>query len=170
MRIAWWVSSAVALIAVVASVRLSRRGFVPAAQTVAIAALVYVLVFTALWGMKSHFVRYPGVEVPRPVNRMLLAFAGGLLAQLIIILDRFLRGTLPKNRVTPIYARGGLGMLAGLVGLLIVAIPYSGVEEVTDNLATLSGIVGGGLARPSLRLREASSSGAIKIVCKLGSQ
>jgi hypothetical protein len=86
------------------------------------------------------------------VNRILLAISGGLLAQMIIILDRFLRGTLPKNRVTPLYARGGLGMLAGLVGLLIVASPYSGVEKVEDNLATLSGIGGGGLGASVLEL------------------
>lgn len=162
MRIAWWVTSAFALIAVVASVRLSRRGSIPAAQAVAIATLVYVLVFTSLWGMKSHFIRYPGVEIPRPVNRIMLAFAGGLLAQLIIILDRFLRGTLPKNRVTPLYARGGLGMLAGLVGLLIVAIPFSGVEEVTDNLATLSGIVGGGLGASVLEFARSKLFGSDK--------
>lgn len=152
MRIAWWIASAFALIAVVASVLLSRRRLGPAAQAAAIAVLAYVLKFTSLWGMKSHFIRYPGVDVPRPVNRIMLAIAGGLLAQLIIILDRFLRGTLPKNRVTPLYDRGGMGMLAGLVGLLIVAAPYSGLEKVEDNLASLSGIVGGGLGASVLEV------------------
>jgi hypothetical protein len=153
MRTAWWIATALVLVVTVgASIIFSRRGAIAAAQAAAIAFLGYALVFTALWGMASHFIRYPEVDVPRPAKRILLAMAGGLLAQLLIILDSFLRGVLSKNRVAPLYARGAIGALAGVVGLLIAAAPFSGVEKVDDSLAILCGVAGGGLGASVLEL------------------
>jgi hypothetical protein len=153
MRTAWWIATAIVIVtSVVVSILLLRRKAFSAAQAVAIVVLGYAAVFTGLWGMASHFIRYPEVEVPRSVKPILLAIAGGLLAQLLIILDRFLRGGLSKNRVAPIYARGVVGMLAGLVGLLIASVPVSDVEKLSDSLATLSGVVGGGLGASVLEV------------------
>src|SRR5437868_6505197 len=112
MKTAWWIVNAIVLTAwIVASVHLSRRKAIIAAQAIAIAFLGYALVFIALWGMASSFIRYPDVEVLQPAKRILLAMTGGLLAQVLIVLDRFLKGTLPKNRVAPIYVRGITGAL-----------------------------------------------------------
>lgn len=153
MKTAWWIATALVFVGSIgASVLLSRRGAIAAAQAIAIAFLGYALIFVALWGMSSHFIRSPEVDVPRPVKRILLAMAGGLLAQLLIILDRFLRGALPRNRVAPLYARGAVGALAGLVGLLIAAAPFSSVEGVEDHLAILCGVAGGGLGVSVLEL------------------
>jgi hypothetical protein len=153
MRLEWWIATAFVLIGSVGtSAFLLRRGLIPKAQAVAIAVLGFALVFIALWGMKSHFIRNSGVEVPQPAKRILLAMTGGLLAQMIVLLDRFLRRALPKNKVAPIYVRGVLGALAGLVGLLIVAAPFPSIGNVEDPLAVLSGVAGGGLGASVLEL------------------
>ena len=163
MRTAWWVATALALVCSIGgSILLSRRRAVAAAQGVAIAFLGYAMVFVSLWGMASHFIRYPEVDVPRPAKRILLAIAGGLLAQLLIILDRFLRGALPKKRVAPLYVRGVVGALAGVVGLLIVAAPSSGLEKVEDPLAVLSGVIGGALGVSVLELARNKVFGSDK--------
>lgn len=153
MRIEWWIATIFVIISsVCASVFLSRHRKFSAARAVAIAVLAYATLFTILWGMASSFIRSPGVEIPRPVKRIILAIAGGLLAQLIIILDRFVRGQLSRARVSMIYARGVIGLLAGVVGLLIASIGYSSVERVDDPQAVLWGIVGGALGASVLDL------------------
>jgi hypothetical protein len=103
------------------------------------------MVFASLWGMASHFIRYPEVDVPRPVKLIMLSIAGGLLAQLLTILNGYVRSTLPKKRVAALYVRGAIGALAGVVGVLISAVPYSDLEKVPDSLAVLSGVIGGAL-------------------------
>lgn len=146
MKTGWWIVTAIVLVgSASASAFLSRRKKSAAAQAMAIVFVGYVLIFTALWGMASSFIRYSYVDVPRPAKRILLALTGGILAQFLIILDRALRGTLPKNRVAPIYFRGLIGALAGVVGLLIVSLRFASIEQVDDSLAVLCGVAGGGL-------------------------
>ncbi|MDT4968519.1 MAG: hypothetical protein QOJ64_3256 [Acidobacteriota bacterium] len=146
MRTGWWIATAlVLLVCIGGSTLLARRRSISAAQAVAIAFLAYAMVFASLWGMASHFIRYPEVDVPRPVKLIMLSIAGGLLAQLLTILNGYVRSTLPKKRVAALYVRGAIGALAGVVGVLISAVPYSDLEKVPDSLAVLSGVIGGAL-------------------------
>jgi hypothetical protein len=163
MKTSWWIANAIVLAAWVSiSIYLSHRKAITAAQAVAIVFLGYVLVFIALWGMASSFIRQPEVEVLRPAKRILLAMTGGLLAQLLIILDQCLKGTLPKKRVAPIYVRGVTGALAGPVGLLIVSALSSSVAQVDDPLAVLCGVAGGGLGASVLALAKDKVFGSHK--------
>ena len=153
MRTAWWILTPLVIATGVSGAAiLARRRFIPAAQSLALVVLVYVLIFIALWGMQSQFIRTSGVDLPLPVKHMLLAMTGGLLAQVLIMLDALVRGKLPQKRVAVLYGRGLIGVLAGLVGLLIGAVPFSGIENVDDSLAVLCGVAGGGLGASVVNL------------------
>ena len=153
MKTAWWILTPLVIATCVSGAAiLARRGFIPAAQSLALAVLVYVLVFIALWGMQSQFIRTSDVDLPLPVKHMLLAMTGGLLAQVLIMLDALVRGKLPQKRFAVLYVRGLIGVLAGLVGLLIGAVPFSGIENVDDSLSVLCGVAGGGLGASVVNL------------------
>jgi hypothetical protein len=104
-----------------------------------------MLVFIALWGMQSHFIRQPGVDVPASIKRMLLAMTGGLLAQVLRILESFAKGKLSQKRVAVLYVRGIIGLLAGLVGVIAGGAAFSGLEKISDEFAVFCGVAGGGL-------------------------
>jgi hypothetical protein len=163
MRGAWWIATAVVLVgSTVLSTFFLRRKKVQAAQAIAMLVVGYLLVFFALWGMQSSFIRNPGLEIPKPTKRILLSMAGGILAQLLIILDRFVRSALPRNRVSPIYVRSVIGALAGVVGLLIVSARFASIDQVDDPLAILCGVVGGGLGVSILNVARDKVLGSSK--------
>ena len=107
MKTAWWILTPLVIATFgSAAAILARRGFIPAAQSSVLVVLVYILIFIALWGMQSQFIRTSGVDLPLPVKHMLLAMTGGLLAQVLIMLDALVRGKLPQKRVAVLYVRG----------------------------------------------------------------
>jgi hypothetical protein len=163
MKTAWWILTPLVITTFVSGAAiLARRGFIPAAQSLAVAVLIYMLVFIALWGMQSHFIRSPEVAVPRPIKLILLAMTGGLLAQVLIILDALVRGKLSQKRVAVLYVRGIIGLLAGLVGVLIGATAFSGLEKLDDEFAVLCGVAGGGLGASVVNLARSRVFGEPK--------
>ena len=72
MRTIWWIATLFVLMgAFAASALFYRRGSVRGMQAVAIIVVVYAFILAALWGMESHFVRLPTVQIPRAAKRII---------------------------------------------------------------------------------------------------
>jgi hypothetical protein len=145
MQPIWWLVDAAAFgLLLPYMVVLMRRGRIADAQSLAVVLISVVWVQLALVATASSLIRTSSVNLTH-AKPMLLALAGGLLAQLSILIDQAVKGTLPANCLAPIFYRALLGMLCALVGLGIVSLPHADVEQVSDQIAFIAGVTAGGM-------------------------
>lgn len=119
------------------------------AQVTTIALLVYVLFLLIFWSTSSHAFFSDMHRAPADggdAKRLLLAGTAGLLAQLVIWLNRFAHDSKIGSRVLPLYADAALGMLCGIVGLAFIATVHTvEIGKLTNAQAATSGFGGGAL-------------------------
>jgi hypothetical protein len=147
---AWLIGTPLVLVGAVALTMWSvKRGKPLHAQVTTIALLVYVLFVLIFWSTSSHAFFSDVRLAPQDggdAKRLLLAGTAGLLAQIVIWLNRFAHDSNIGSRVLPLYADAALGMLCGVVGLAFIATVHSvEIEKLTNAQAATSGFGGGAL-------------------------
>jgi hypothetical protein len=147
---AWLIGTPFALIVGAALTAWSvKRGKPLHAQVTTIALLVYLLFVLIFWSTSSHAFFSDMRLAPQDggdAKRLLLAGTAGLLAQVVIWLNRFAHDSDIGSRVLPLYADAALGMLCGVVGLAFIATVHSvEIEKLTNAQAATSGFGGGAL-------------------------
>jgi len=139
----WWAINGVAFGALGPWIAiLAKRGKFAAAQSLGILLMSIVWIQLILWGTASSLIRTASVDLSH-AKPMLLGIAGGVTAQFVILVEGAIAGTLPKEKLAPIFYRGLLGVLGGSVGLLVASLRYADIQQVGDQIAMFAGLVGG---------------------------
>jgi hypothetical protein len=109
--------------------------------------LCVVAAYLAMWGMRSSEVaaaadRYP---VTDSAQRVFLGCAGGLFAQSVLGLHRLRFQPAPALSIPSLYLDGATGIICGVIGTLVFALPFDEIEKMSKHAAAVGGISGGAL-------------------------
>jgi len=146
VRPAWIVTSALVFFLGIASTFLltrTKRSY--GAQVITLLVLMYALILLLLWGTTSTYFFTQRIELPATLKRLLLAGAGGLLAQIGIWLNRLARGKDKHHHIAPMYFDAVMGTLSGLAAAAFLATYRATFTAISDQQAAVAGVAGGAL-------------------------
>jgi hypothetical protein len=143
----WWiVSSTLVLLIGSGSIFLltkMKRFYI--AQVLTVLFLMYALLLLVLWGTTSEFLFTRRPDMPPTLKRLLLAGAGGLLAQIALWLKRLERGKTRDHHVAPMYFDAVMGILSGVAAAAFLATYKGTLPGISDQQAAVAGVAGGAL-------------------------
>jgi hypothetical protein len=146
VRIGWIVSSVFVLLAGSGSIIFLARGRrFHGAHVVSLLLLMYGLLVLILWGTTSPYLFTTEIDMPATLKRLLLAAAGGLLAQVAIWMNRLARGQDKGRDIAPIYLDALMGILSGIAAAALVATTKETFTSISDQQAAVAGVAGGAL-------------------------
>ena len=146
IRTGWIVLSALVLLVGGASIFvLAKERRFHLAQFVSLAVLMYFLLVLILWGTTSTYLFKSQIAIPATLKRLLLASAGGLLAQVAVSLNRVTRGKDKSHAIAPIYLDAVTGILSGVAAAALLATTKDNFTAISDQQAAVAGVAGGAL-------------------------
>ena len=146
VRIGWIVSSVLVLLAGGGStVLLARARRFHGAHLASLLLLMYALLLLILWGTTSPFLFATQIAMPATLKRLLLAAAGGLLAQVAIWMNRLARAQDKGRDIAPIYLDAVMGILSGIAAAALLATTKETFTAISDQQAAVAGVAGGAL-------------------------
>jgi hypothetical protein len=106
---------------------------------------MYFLLVLILWGTTSTYLFKSQIEIPATLKRLLLASAGGLLAQVAVWMNRVTRGKDKTHALAPIYLDAVTGILSGIAAAALLATTKDNFTAISDQQAAVAGVAGGTL-------------------------
>jgi len=146
IRPVWFEVSAPVLVALGAIVGvLTRKGENLWAQITTLALLLYILAVLIFWSTGAPFFFKPTYKLQDDdTKKLLLAGTAGLLAQIVIWLNRLAQSPDTGRRILPIYVDSIVGILCGVMGAGFLAGGRAvTVGSLQDAQAAMAGFAGG---------------------------